>query len=552
MKKYLLILACALAFASCGDNKKGTEPDVPEAAQVGITAALNDMEWAEGDAIGIISTCSRGEQAGVSMSQNKPARYLASKAGASVTFKPATEADKILSQNGDRSFKFYATYPFPEGVDNFKALPCNADSIQTYSANPLANMSFIASTSVLNVLAPVQLSMETPFAILKLQMPKDVIPGEKSTLKSITISGKDVILAQYGTYNIEKREYTVAETADNVKVEFPAGLVLEEKNTPVYVVVAPFTVPDGGLKLTVETQTASTTLDVWDGDAGKEIKEGTVNEWTNVVNPVTFPVTFPLGRKTYSEEEGEILVFSQVPAGSGIYKYQPRWNTDHRWIAYDGSTPIDAYAQWHNVHVIEGETFYTRYENVNSGGKISSPGIKGIWTGDYMEFVIPVVGFKAGTTLNLSFPTYGRQHPMFWDIEYLDGGEWKCNRSLQHSDLPAKDETGTHADMAGKIIECEATFVSNRGNNTHSIDITFANAIDEGYVKIRMTSVHAEYQNGGSADNEFDYIRSTPWVEGGSKYGAPFYFYCKDDASAAGETPDVDESLMDFVISIKN
>ena len=193
MKKYLLILACALAFASCGDNKKGTEPDVPEAAQVGITAALNDMEWAEGDAIGIISTCSRGEQAGVSMSQNKPARYLASKAGASVTFKPATEADKILSQNGDRSFKFYATYPFPEGVDNFKALPCNADSIQTYSANPLANMSFIASTSVLNVLAPVQLSMETPFAILKLQMPKDVIPGEKSTLKSITISGKDVM-----------------------------------------------------------------------------------------------------------------------------------------------------------------------------------------------------------------------------------------------------------------------------------------------------------------------------------------------------------------------
>lgn len=550
MKKNVLILACALAFAAC--SNKEPNPEKPDSDQMEISAVLNDMEWSAGDAMGIISSCIRANQGNVSMSKNKIARYIAAKSGSSVFFNAATDDDKILAQNGDRSFKFYAAYPFPEeDVDDFKSLPIIADSIQTYSSRPLANMHFIASASVLNSLAPVSFSMETPFALLKLQIPNDVIPGEKSTLTSLTLVGKGVSLATAGTYNIEKREYTITDTANFVTVNFPAGLVLEEKYTPVYVAVNPFTVPDGGLKLKVQTTTANNTLVIWDGDAGKEIKEGTVTEWTNVINPVVFPVVFPLGRKTYSEEEGEVLIFSQIPAESGVYKYQPRWNTDHRWIAYDGATPIDAYAQWHNVHVIENEEFHTIYENVNSGGKISSPGIKGIWTGDYMEFVIPVVGFKAGTTLNLSFPTYGRQHPMFWDIEYFDGGEWKCNRTLLHSDLPAKDETGTHADMDGKIIDCEATFVSNRGNNTHSIDITFDNAIDEGYVKIRMTSVHAEYQNGGGSDNQFDFIRSTPWVEGGSRYGAVFYFYCKDDSSAAGVTPEVDESLMDFVISVK-
>ena len=552
MKKYLFILACALAFAACGDNNKPDDPGKVDGTQVGINSALpKDMAWVEGDAIGVISSCSRGDEAGVCMSANKPARLLASKAGQSVSFKAASDADKLLSQEGDRSFKFYATYPFPEGVDNFKALPVGADSIQTYSANPLANMTFIASASALNVLAPVTLNMESPFALLKIMMPKDVIPGEKSTLKSLTLSAKNTNLAQYGNYNIEKREYTVTDSASFVTLEFPAGLVLEEKNTPVYFAVAPFTVPDGGLKLKVETQTGETTMYIWDGDAGKKINSGEVVEWTNEIHPVVFPVHFPLGRKTYSEEEGEILVFSKI---GDVYKYQPRWSTDHRWIAYDGATPLDAYAQWHNVMETTLpaellESYHTIYENVNSGGKISSCGIKGIWTGDYMEFVLPVVGFKAGTTLNLNFPTYGRQHPMFWDIQYLDGGEWKCNRTTLHSDLPAKDERVSPAVETGELIECEATFVSNRGGNIHDIDITFANAIDEGFVKIRMVCVHGEYQNGGGSDTKFDYIRSTPWIEGGTRFGAPFYFYCADNYF--GETPDIDESLMDFVISIK-
>lgn len=542
MKKLYSILLCALVIAACTDNPVNDPVGGGDTSQVGLTVSLSEMEWSEGDAIGVISSCVRGDQTDVSMSANSPARFLASAAGSAVSFVAATESDKILSQEGDRNFKFYAVYPFPENSDDFSSIPAAADSIQTYSANPLANMTLIGSASALNVLAPVTVPMETPFALIKLQIPKDIIPGEQSTLKSITLSGTDVFISKYGDYNVEKREFTLIDSTEHVTVDFSQGLALEAENTPIYLVVAPFTVPDDGLMLEVETVNGTkSSLPIWEGDAGKEIAAGTVTEWTNVIEPVVFPVVFPLGYKTYNEEEGPVGVFAAD--ADGVYRRQPYWNTIQRWISEQPS----AYAQWHNVHVIENEVFQTYYENVNSGGKISSPCIQGIWTGDYMEFVIPVVNFRAGTTLNLDFPTYGRQHPMFWDIEYLDGEEWKCNRTLLTSDVPAHDETGLHPEMEGKLIECEATFMSNRGNNTHSIDITFDNAIEEGYVKIRLVSVHAEYQNGGSSktDETRDYIRSAP-NDDGTKYLAPFYFYCKDDAAT-----ERDESKMDFVISIK-
>lgn len=539
MKKSYLILACTLIIVACSDNSETNDLDT---SQVGFKISLNEMEWSEGDAIGIISICNRGDKTSEGMSKNSPARFLASVAGSEVSFVAATEDDKVLSQKGDHSFKFYAAYPFPEDADNFTSISAAADSNQTYSANPLANMTMIGSASALNVIAPVIIPMETPFALIKLQIPKDIIPGEQSTLKSVTLVGKNTFISKYGGYNVVNREFTLEDSTNHVTLNFPSGLVLEEKNTPIYLVVAPFTVPEGGLMLNVETINGSkNSIPIWESDSGKEIAAGTVTEWTKVINPVTFPVVFPLGYKTYNEEEGPVGTFAAD--ADGVYRRQPYWNTIQRWIAEQPS----AYAQWHNVHVIENEVFHTTYQNVNSGGKISSPGICGIWTGDYFEFVLPVVGFKAGTTINLNFPTYGRQHPMFWDIEYLDGGEWKCNRTLLTSDVPAHDETGLHPEMEGKLIECEATFMSNRGNNTHSIDITFDNAIDEGYLKIRLVSNHAEYQNGGrsSSDAKRDYIRSTPWVEGGSKYGSVFYFYCRDNKN----TPDIDESKMDFVIS---
>lgn len=545
MKKSLLLLAATLIAFACEKTPEKPVNEEPEEIQnqVAFNVSLVEMEWSKDDAIGIISTCNRGEESGVSMSVNKPARFVATAAGKAVAFVAATEEDKIISEEGDRGFKFYAAYPFPQGAKDFTALSAAADSVQTYSANPLANMTIIGSASALNVQAAVTLAMETPFALLKLQMPKDIIPGETSKLKSINLSGKNIRLASYGTYNVETREYTVADTSNNITINFPEGLALEQKNTPVYMVVNPFVIPDGGLMLNVENMDGSkNTLPVWEAEAGTEIAAGTVTEWTNIINPVTFPVVFPLGYKTYNEEVGPVGVFAADE--DGTYSRQPYWNTMQRWI----SEQPGAYAQWHDVHYIENEVFRTHYQNVNSGGKISSPGICGIWTGDYMEFVIPVAGFKAGTTLNLDFPTYGRQHPMFWDIEYLDGGEWKCNRTLLSSDVPVHDETGLYPELEGKKVECEATFMSNRGNNTHSIDITFDNAIEEGYIKIRMVSNHAEYQNGGSAssDAKKDYIRSTPWVEGGAKYGAVFYFYCKDIAST-----ELDESKMDFVISVK-
>ena len=63
----------------------------------------------------------------------------------------------------------------------------------------------------------------------------------------------------------------------------------------------------------------------------------------------------------------------------------------------------------------------------------SSGCVKGSWTGDYFEFDVPVRRFEAGTEVTLTFPAYGRGAPLYWDVYYLDGEEWKCDRSSHTS-----------------------------------------------------------------------------------------------------------------------
>lgn len=529
MKKYLPLIALSLlCFASC-DDKGGKDEPTPKGEQVYFNAALPEgMEWTTSDEIGVISSCSRGEQAGVSMSANPVARLVASKAAQSASFKPASDADAVLSAEGDRSFKFYAAYPCPESAD-FTAFAVAADSLQNYSANGKASYPMFASAAVLNVMAPVAFKMTSPYALIALQLPKDIIEGENSTIKQLTISALHTNLSEYGIYNAVKDEYLMTDTTKHVTLDFAEGLALTEEYTPVYFVTAPFTVPAGGLTLNVKTLTKDVNLKIFTICGAKEFKAGSFTSWKlsskgDSVDPVTFPVTFPLGL----DAENEDAPFCNATT-------QPRWKTAETaegvWVCPDqpGAT-----ATWNWGPRFEGETLKGYIEFVNSG-KVSSPGIKGIWTGDYLEIALPVNGFSAGTTLNVSLPMYGRQHPMFWDIEYYDGGEWKCNRELLRSNLPVKDEAdgfyGTF-DGATTYAEVEATFMSELGTGTVenpfneiSKNITFANAIEDGYVKIRIKSVHAEFQNGGSGDvTTTDFCRKHPWENGG-KYGAPFYFY---------------------------
>lgn len=527
MKKYLSFIALVvLCLASC--EKKEKDTPAPKGEQVYFNASLSDLEWNTSDEIGVVSSCSRGEQTNLSMSKNPVARLVASKEGSTVSFKPATDDDAILSEEGDRSFKFYAAYPCPESAD-YSSFAVAADSLQVYSANGKANFPMFASAAVLNVMAPVALRMSSPYALIALNIPKDIIEGENSTLKQLTLSSLHTNLSEYGTYNAIKDEYVLRDTTKHVTLDFGAGLALTQDYTPVYFVVTPFTVPAGGLTLNIKTTTKDVNIKIFTICGAKEFTAGSFTSWKlsskgDSVDPVTFPVVFPLGLD--AENEGAQFINATT---------QPRWKTAETaegvWVCPDqpGAT-----ATWNWGPRFAGETLKPYIEVVNSG-KISSPGVKGIWTGDNLEISLPVKGFAAGTKLNVSFPMYGRQHPMFWDIEYYDGGEWKCNREIHRSNLPVKDEAngkfGTF-DGATTYAEVNCTFMSELGTGTAdnpfneiSKDITFANGIEDGFLKIRITSVAAQFQNGGSGDvKTTDFCRSAPWVSGG-KYGTPFYFY---------------------------
>src|SRR5690606_17607013 len=116
------------------------------------------------------------------------------------------------------------------------------------------------------------------------------------------------------------------------------------------------------------------------------------------VVPVNFPVVFPLGKTD------DVANFTSTT--------QPQWESLGIWT---NPEQPQAHAQW--VKVSDPVPTPTQtLETVNSG-EISSPGIKGIWTGDYLEFVLPVKKFEAGTAVTLKFPMYTRQGPVFWNIE---------------------------------------------------------------------------------------------------------------------------------------
>lgn len=205
--------------------------------------------------------------------------------------------------------------------------------------------------------------------------------------------------------------------------------------------------------------------------------------------PVTFPVVFPLGYENGS------YVFSATT--------QPQWLTDGLWIC---PSQTQAHAKWIKASD-PSESHTQKIEYVNSANKIGSPGIKGVWTGDYFEFTLPVKKFAAGTSVTLTFPMYTRQGPVFWYIEYLDGEEWKCNK-----------ETVTCYDPAYSM-ECTYSLV--RGGKVIEHTMTFENEVKSGELKFRIKCADGSIQ----ADTDTKVaVRNTPWVSS-SAYAAPFYLY---------------------------
>jgi hypothetical protein len=178
---------------------------------------------------------------------------------------------------------------------------------------------------------------------------------------------------------------------------------------------------------------------------------------------------------------------------SANYDTQPFWNptsgnygtydSDHIWTAGQAQATIQYfYSEDHPnpSKIVTESNNFPQYE-------YSSPCVKGLWTGDYFEFKVPVKKFPANKTVKLTIPAYGRGNPLYWDIDYLDGEEWK---TVQKKSFTSPD---------GQFTK-ESTVMIIHGNTTaqwegtpFTVEIPFTEAIDSGYLQIRFKVAYGEY-----------------------------------------------------------
>ena len=174
-----------------------------------------------------------------------------------------------------------------------------------------------------------------------------------------------------------------------------------------------------------------------------------------VIEPVSFPVRFAIG-------EGICTAYTQ-----------PYWNGYGIWVSDEQP---QAYAKWGFASYPLTDMIPHRY--CANAGHISSPGIRGAWTGDWLEFVLPVKDFKAGTKVTFSAPVYARECPVFWAFEWLDGDVWK-------SDI---------RDLTKDGFSCKASFALTYPTTRVNCTATFSEAIPEGKLHIRLRCVDGTIQ----------------------------------------------------------
>ena len=545
MKKYFAILCCALLAATAcqpnTDDNKGLEW---ETLEVNFSAELNGQSWPAGAELGIIATCTRNGQEASIMSENQVARYVVAEAGSTSRLTAATDADKIISLKGDHNYKFHVVFPYPEGDVDLSAIPVGVPVNQKHEDGILKSLTFLGSASVISVIPTVEMEVKTMFSILELNVPNDLRDGFESTIKTMKISAPEGFtghIAQSGLFNVYEGTFEPSETASSneIYMDFGEGLELKEPYTKVYVAVAPFTVPEGGLNLTftdVDGTETSLTAFASEKEVGTSLEAGeTMSAYLSGISdgiiPVTFPVVFPMGfpegaaattdgynNPTVAEHTWvhEWYADAACSASGKTSHKQTDW-TGHHGTLYCADQP-QAYMKWVWDEKLADLGIIHFIETTNSLGSnyISTVGIKGVWTDDYFEFVIPVRKFAAGSTLCLKMSLYTRQGPTFWEVLYLDGDQWK---STAVDNLPAYEgaEVTARATWAIPYLETKSTI-----DNEKSVNMTFEKEIKSGEIHIKVRCVDGSIKSSGL--NAVTTGNTTPNIKSGAA-DAPFYFW---------------------------
>ena len=487
----ILIITLLTGCAGSTADNKGL---VYDQLDVNFKAVVEGEPLTTDDVVAVFATCTRGEKTDLNMSQNNPAQFVPVSSGITVNLIRQSDEDNILTYAGDHNFKFSSFFPLSAYDGDVTSLNASVPSVVEYSKTERALQ--VAKAAKTSVVAPVDLNFQSVAANMVINVPGNILGNDVlPVLQSLEIKPYDPaefsgMLAFDATYDLANSQLNIVEGSakNSVKVDFGTnGLELKTGYTAVSFDVAPFTVPFGGFLVTiidVDGNKVESEVLINDGgttyDAGETVEFNLTKPGEDGIIACNSPVEWPLGyengspralKENYIDLWPTNTVNKGTAADSHIWKNISQPQATATWIvSSDNPTPSNIGYEFNQ---------FAQYN-------YASPCIKGIWTGDGLEFSVPVKNIPAGTKVTLTLPAFGRGAPVFWNVEYLDGTQWKCNKTLQKS----PDEQ----------YEMECTWVIPHGNvekqwkgHIMSHTMTLENQIRSGYIRIRFVCASGAY-----------------------------------------------------------
>lgn len=483
---------CAICMAGCENSPSDNHGLDFDVLEVNFIASKGESGWAASDEVGVFAYCTRNGQEDSNM--GSPVNVLMPLEAADSTYLIGKDKSQaVVAMKGDHNFCFYAYTPFDGRQTDLENIRVDIPGKIDYDfSNPASGSMYFARARKSSVIAPVSMPFRRLDFTATFSVPDNVVDVNGGTvLKSLVIRPKSPDLfsgamSWSGTYNLLSSELTVDDGSitGSMAVNFgDSGYPMKPGMTDISVLMSPFTVPDGGLELVFTDISGNTnTVGVWETEAGTAFKAGDyrtvavqTSEDIEVIpcnSPVEWPVGYVDGLAMFTKQNQPLWPQKNLTAGDYMAA------THHTWT----STQSQATITWNLSDSHPSDWNILLENNQFSQYNYASPCVKGIWTGDYFEFTIPVVNFRAGTEVILTMPAYNRGGPLFWNVEYLDGKTWKSNTSVRKSVGDQYEEDCTWVIPFGNTVKTwEGYVMTDR--------MKFSNAIRSGYLKIRLKCV---------------------------------------------------------------